>query len=68
MRPRARFAVAAAVVLLIGAVIVLRSSIVDAFNHSWVAFGAGFVTALIVVATAGVLFIGASVNDDGRHF
>jgi hypothetical protein len=68
MKPRARFAIAASVVLLIGASILQRSSIASAFSHPWIAFGAGFVTALIVVAVIGMAFVGASANDDGRHF
>jgi hypothetical protein len=66
MKPRALFA-AAVIVMAIGAVAVQRSIdvlhlIADAFSHPWVAFGAGVGMALIVVAIAGVLFIGACAN------
>jgi hypothetical protein len=73
MKPRTRFVIAVAIVLSIAATVALRSNIASAFSHPWVAFGAGFLAALIVVAMVGAAFIGmafvgASVHDDEHHF
>ena len=37
--------------------------VADAFRHPWIAFGCGFLSALILVGIVGVFFVGASAND-----